>query len=84
MQKVEQCRSPRRCRFDLWVGKIPWRREWQPVPVFMPGESHGQGARWKQFMGWQSITVKIMIHSAIHRALPVYQDCFKYLIYSNI
>ena len=28
--------------FDLWVGKIPWRRKWQPTPVFLPGESHGQ------------------------------------------
>ena len=25
-----------------WVGKIPWRRAWQPTPVFVPGESHGQ------------------------------------------
>ena len=24
------------------VGKIPWRRKWQPIPVFLPGESHGQ------------------------------------------
>jgi len=24
-----------------WVGKIPWRRTWQPTPVFLPGESHG-------------------------------------------
>ena len=28
--------------FDPWAGKIPWRREWQPTPVFLPGESHGQ------------------------------------------
>ena len=28
--------------FNPWVGKIPWRREWQPTPVFLPGESHGQ------------------------------------------
>ena len=28
--------------FDSWVGKIPWRRAWQPTPVFLPGESHGQ------------------------------------------
>ena len=27
---------------DPWVGKIPWRRAWQPTPVFLPGESHGQ------------------------------------------
>ena len=25
-----------------WVRKIPWRREWQPTPIFLPGESHGQ------------------------------------------
>ena len=37
-----QCRSPRRCRFDPWVGKIPCRRKWQPTPVFLPGNSHGQ------------------------------------------
>ena len=28
--------------FDSWVGKIPWRRAWQPTPVFLPDESHGQ------------------------------------------
>ena len=29
-----QCRRPKRCRMDLWVAKIPWRRKWQPTPVF--------------------------------------------------
>ena len=29
-------------RFSSWVRKIPWRRAWQPTPVFLPGESHGQ------------------------------------------
>ena len=28
--------------FDPWVGKIPWRRKWQPTPVLLPGKSHGQ------------------------------------------
>ena len=28
--------------FDPWVGKIPWRRKWQPTPVFLPRKSHGQ------------------------------------------
>ena len=37
-----QCRRGKRLRFDLWVGKIPWRRKWQTTPVFLPGESHGQ------------------------------------------
>ena len=35
------CRRKRH-RFDPWVGRIPWRRAWQPTPVFLPGESHGQ------------------------------------------
>ena len=33
-----QCR---RCWFDPWVWKIPWRRKWQPIPVLLPGKSHG-------------------------------------------
>ena len=37
-----QCRSHRSCKFDLWVTKIPWRRKWQPTPVFLPGEFHGR------------------------------------------
>ena len=28
--------------FDPWVRKIPWRRAWQPTPVFLPGKFHGQ------------------------------------------
>ena len=32
----------RRGGFDPWVGKIPWRRKWQPTLVFLPGKSHGQ------------------------------------------
>ena len=34
-----QCRRP---RFNPWVGKITWRREWQPTPGFLSGEFHGQ------------------------------------------
>ena len=37
-----QCRRYKKCGFDPWVGKIPWRRAWQPTPVFFLGESHGQ------------------------------------------
>ena len=37
-----QCRRFKRCKFDPWIGKIPWRRAWWPIPVFLPGESHGQ------------------------------------------
>ena len=31
-----------RDKFNPWVGKIRWRRKWQPTPVFLPGKSHGQ------------------------------------------
>ena len=37
-----QHRSYRRHEFDSWIGMIPWRRAWQPTPVFLRGESHGQ------------------------------------------
>ena len=33
-----QCWSHRRLGFDPWVGKIPWRRQWQPTPVFLPAK----------------------------------------------
>ena len=37
-----QCWRHKRCGFNPWVGKIPWNRKWQPTPVFLPEESHGQ------------------------------------------
>ena len=39
--KESACQCRRR-GFHPKVGKIPWRRKWQPTPVFLPGESHGQ------------------------------------------
>ena len=32
----------KKCGFDPWVWKIPWRRAWKPTAVFLPGGSHGQ------------------------------------------
>ena len=40
-----QRRRHRRRGFSPWVGKTPWRRAWQPTPVFLPGKSHGQRSR---------------------------------------
>ena len=37
-----QCKRYKRRGFNPWVRKIPWRRAWQPTPVFLPRESHGQ------------------------------------------
>ena len=36
VKNLPECVRP---GFDPWVGKIPWRRAWQPTPVFFPGES---------------------------------------------
>ena len=41
--KESTCQCRRR-RFNPWVRKIPWRRKWQPTPVFLPGKSHGQSS----------------------------------------
>ena len=59
-----QCRRP---RFDPWVGKIPWIREWQPTPV-LPGEFHG----WRSLVGYgpwgykKLDTTKAIGHSTAH------------------
>ena len=56
------CRRPKRHWFYPWVRKIPWRRAWKPIPVFLPGETHGQRSlrvtksqtqlKWLRTDGW--------------------------------
>ena len=41
-QTVKRLPTMREAWFDPWVGKFPWRRKWQPTPVFLPGKSHRQ------------------------------------------
>ena len=41
-QRIKNLPTMRRPRFDPWVGKIPWRREWLPASIFLPGKSHRQ------------------------------------------
>ena len=50
----DQCKRCKRHSFDPWVGKVPWRRAWQPTPVFLLGKSH----RWRRLAdyslwGWR-------------------------------
>ena len=61
-----QCRRLKRFEFDTWDGKVPWRRKWQPTPVFLPGKSHGQ----KSLVGYSpqggkelSTTVHLSMHT---------------------
>ena len=62
-----QCRSHKRRGFDPWVGKIPWRRAWQPTPVFLPGESHGQRCR-LAYSPWcdESDMTEVAEHTRVH------------------
>ena len=39
---VKNLSAMRRLEFNPWVGKVPWRRERLPTPVFLPGEFYGQ------------------------------------------
>ena len=54
--------------FNPWVGKIPWTRKWQPTPVFLPGESHGQ----RSLVGYslwghkESDTTEVTSHTHYH------------------
>ena len=41
-QKVKNLPIMPELRFNPWVRKMPWRREWPPTPIFLPGEFHGQ------------------------------------------
>ena len=41
-QMVKRLPTMRETRVQPWVGNIPWRRKWQPTPVFLPGKSHGR------------------------------------------
>ena len=43
-QKKRTCLQCRRPGFSPWFGKMPWRREWQSIPVFLPGKFHGQSS----------------------------------------
>ena len=51
--------------FDPWVGKIAWKREWLPTPVFLPGEFHGQRnlAGYSPWGGRESDTTHQLTHS---------------------
>ena len=47
-QMVKRLPAMQRPGFNPWVGKISWRRKWQPTPVFLPGKSHG----WRSLVGY--------------------------------
>ena len=62
-----------RSGFDPWVRKIPWRRKWQPTPVFLPGKSHGQ----RSLVGYSPWGCKRVRHELATRQQHT-------LIYTNV
>ena len=57
-----QCRKLKRGGFHPWVGKIPWRRKWQPTPRFLPRKFHGQ----KSLAGYSSWGLRVRHDWAQH------------------
>ena len=62
-----QFRSCRSCIFNPCIEKIPWRRKWQPTPVFLPGKSlwteepgrlQPRGSQSQTWLKWQKVKVK--------------------------
>ena len=67
-EPARQYRRCKRCEFDPWVRKIPWRRAWQPTPVFLPGESHGQGA-------WRGVAHRVAENRTQLKQLSMHASC---------
>ena len=63
-EPTRQCRSHKKCRFDPWAGKIPWKREWHLTSVFFPGEAQGQRnlAGYGPYGHKESDTTKVTSH----------------------
>ena len=76
-----QCRKH---RFHPRVGKIPWRRKWQPTPVFLPEKSHGQGStQLSKWIIWHILQnfilfvhVSISYFSYLNFKIPFCISCF--------
>ena len=62
-----QRRRSKRHDFNPWVGKVSWRREWQPTPIFLPGNFHGQGS----LVGYG---IKSQIRLIMHTQVYVYTN----------
>ena len=68
-----------RSQFEPWVGKIPWRREWLPTPVFLPGEFHEQRLM-TDYSSW--VTKSRTRLSDFHFLFFIFQKCSKTFIYA--
>ena len=60
----------RRC--DPWVGKVPRRRAWQPPPVFLPGDSHGQRSQGVKSRGVSKSQMRLSTQTCKHLKAQVF------------
>ena len=77
-----QCRRHKSLGFDPWIEKIPWRREWQPTPVFSPGDFHGQSSL-EGYSPWgctESDTTEATEHACLLTVLYRLSIYFSYLL----
>ena len=58
---------------DPWVRKIPCRRKWQPTPIFLPGEFHGQGS-WVGYSSWSHKELDMTELAHVHAHTYMHQD----------
>ena len=75
-QRLTHLPGMRETGFDPWVGKIPWRRNWHPTPVFLAEEFHGQRSL-AGSMGSQRATN--IIHQVCHSFSPKEQTSFNFM-----
>ena len=70
-----QCRRCKRCGFDPWVGKIPWRRKWKPIPVFLawkiPWTEEPGGLVYVITKSWTGLSMKVHVHVHGHARVCV-------------
>ena len=81
----------RRCGWDPWVEKIPWRKKWQSTPVFLPGKSHGQRSLvgyspWdqKDLDTIERAHTRMLAHTHAHRARVTPSSLFVWELVSLI
>ena len=73
-----ECRSCRRRRFDLWVRRIPWRKKWEPTPVFLPRKIPPIG----EPAGLQSIGSQRVGHDRVRMTQALKRDlCYHFYSY---
>ena len=53
-------------RFNPWVRKIPWRKKWQPTPVFLPGKFHGKRSL-AGYSSWSRKELDMTEYAHVHR-----------------